>query len=153
MLQRSIPAGFIAPWEDWSGEQHPAASDPHIALGLSDDRNGSRPGRGDGSGISRQVRTGRRERQTILILIKGLAEGVAWADASNQARGVARLYCPSRPLFFSAARAVDGHPPAGGRSPSCHWSRAVAAGHDRSASKRISLQAATRPKHSALKDG
>ena len=99
MLQRSIPAGFIAPWEDWSGEQHPAASDPHIALGLSDDRNGSRPGRGDGSGISRQVRTGRRERQTILILIKGLAEGVAWADAYNQSRGVARVYCPPGHFF------------------------------------------------------
>src|SRR5262249_862695 len=43
-----------------SGEQHPA-SHPHIALGLRDDRNGSR-GRGDGSGISRQVRTRRRYR-------------------------------------------------------------------------------------------
>jgi len=40
------------------------------------------------------------ERQTILILIKGLAEGVSWADAYNQARGVARLYCPPG-LFFS----------------------------------------------------
>jgi hypothetical protein len=39
------------------------------------------------------------ERQTILILIKGLAEGVAWADASNQARGVARLYCPPGRFF------------------------------------------------------
>ena len=39
------------------------------------------------------------ERQTILILIKGLAEGVSWADAYNQARGVARLYCPPSLLF------------------------------------------------------
>jgi len=34
------------------------------------------------------------ERQTLLIVIKGLEEGVSWADAYNQTRGVARLYCP-----------------------------------------------------------
>ena len=40
------------------------------------------------------------ERQTLLIDIKGLQEGVSWADAYNQARGVARLYCPPGVLFF-----------------------------------------------------
>ena len=39
------------------------------------------------------------ERQTILILINSLAEGVSWADAYNQARGVARLFCPPGLLF------------------------------------------------------
>ena len=39
------------------------------------------------------------ERQTILILIKGLAEGVAWADTYKQSRGVARVYCPPGHFF------------------------------------------------------
>src|SRR5262245_11591861 len=57
---RGPSARFIL--EGCSGEQHPAAaSHPHIALGLRDDRNGSR-GPGGGSGISRQVRTWRRYR-------------------------------------------------------------------------------------------
>jgi hypothetical protein len=44
------------------------------------------------------------ERQTLLIVIKGLEEGVTWADAYNQAHGVARLYCPpsiALPVLFS----------------------------------------------------
>ena len=40
------------------------------------------------------------ERQTIPILIKGLAEGVAWADASNQVSWRrSRLYCPPGRFF------------------------------------------------------
>jgi hypothetical protein len=38
------------------------------------------------------------ERQTILILIKGLAEGVAWADAYNQI--VASLASIALPVTF-----------------------------------------------------
>ena len=40
------------------------------------------------------------ERQTLLVLIKGLEEGVSWANASNQAHGVARLYCPPGKIFY-----------------------------------------------------
>ena len=40
------------------------------------------------------------ERQTILILINGLAEGVSWADAYNQARGVARLIALPAAFFL-----------------------------------------------------
>jgi hypothetical protein len=39
------------------------------------------------------------ERQTLLNVIKDLQEGVSWADAYNQAHGVARLYCPPGPIF------------------------------------------------------
>ena len=39
------------------------------------------------------------ERQTLLVLIKGLEDGVSWANASNQAR-VARLYCPPGKIFY-----------------------------------------------------
>jgi hypothetical protein len=40
------------------------------------------------------------ERQTLLVLIKGLEDGVSWANASNQAHGVARLYCPPGKIFY-----------------------------------------------------
>jgi hypothetical protein len=40
------------------------------------------------------------ERQTLLLLIKGLENGVSWANASNQAHGVARLYCPPGRIFY-----------------------------------------------------
>ena len=40
------------------------------------------------------------ERQTLLALIKGLENGVSWANASNQAHGVARLYCPPGRIFY-----------------------------------------------------
>jgi hypothetical protein len=44
------------------------------------------------------------ERQTLLLLIKGLENGVSWANASNQAHGVARLYCPPGRIFISSRR-------------------------------------------------
>ena len=40
------------------------------------------------------------EQQTLLVLIKGLEDGVSWANASNQAHGVARLYCPPGKIFY-----------------------------------------------------
>jgi hypothetical protein len=40
------------------------------------------------------------ERQTLLILIEGLENGVSWANASSQAHGVARLYCPPGKIFY-----------------------------------------------------
>jgi hypothetical protein len=40
------------------------------------------------------------ERQTLLVLIKGLEDGVSWANASNQAHGVARLHCPPGKIFY-----------------------------------------------------
>jgi len=39
------------------------------------------------------------ERQTLLVLIKGLEDGVSWANASNQAHR-ARLYCPPGKIFY-----------------------------------------------------
>ena len=48
------------------------------------------------------------ERQTLLSVIKGLEDGVSWADAYNQARGVARLYCPPGPIFsLEPERLID----------------------------------------------
>jgi len=40
------------------------------------------------------------ERQTLLGLIEGLENGVSWANTSNQAHGVARLYCPPGKIFY-----------------------------------------------------
>jgi hypothetical protein len=48
------------------------------------------------------------ERQKLLTVIKGLEEGVSWADASNQAHGIARLYCPLGPIFsLEPERLID----------------------------------------------
>ena len=47
------------------------------------------------------------ERQTLLTFIKGLEEGVSWADAYNQARGVRSPLLPSRSYFLSGAGTVD----------------------------------------------
>jgi hypothetical protein len=40
------------------------------------------------------------ERRALLGLIEGLENGVSWANASNQAHGVARLYCPPGKIFY-----------------------------------------------------
>ena len=48
------------------------------------------------------------ERQTLLTIIKGLEEGVSWADAYNQGYGVARIYCPLGPIFsLEPERLID----------------------------------------------
>ena len=39
------------------------------------------------------------ERQTLLAVIKGLEDGLSWANAYSQAHGVARLYCPPGAIF------------------------------------------------------
>src|SRR5262249_39995477 len=53
--------------------------------------------------------------------------------AYNQARGVARIYCPPGPIFSLEPERLIDRVSAGGRSPSRHMSRAVATGDDRSA--------------------
>jgi hypothetical protein len=80
------------------------------------------------------------ERQTLLVLIKGLEDGVSWANASKLMASPASI--ASRQDFLSAAggpdymlrREVEARPDIG--------RGAVATGHDRDASQGVSMQAA-----------